>query len=260
MKSIYSIFAVAVFSSFCLQAVERNYSLWPRRPDNVADALALLENGGDPEKAYELALPSIREGGIGGQEARRIVGRVNAGRYLSGKVAWLSEQTVRGGDSLLRLSDRCKCPVDVLIYLNNMTTVTLRAGQKLKVPARVFKMELLLNSREVLVWDGETLVAAYPILQSRGTQNLSGKTVVEGRLAFLDGAQTERMHVSSYVSADKQLVLANGMGRIASSFDGQKEASVICLSREDCNELALLFRKGNEVIISRGEKTSSLAE
>lgn len=257
MKSIYSIFAVAVFSSFCLQATERNYSLWPRRPDNVADALDLLENGGDPEKACALALPSIRAYGIGGQEARRIVGRVNAGRYLSGKGEWLTEQTVRSGDSLLRLADRCKCPIDVLIYLNRMMTVTLRSGQKLKVPSRLFTMEVQPALREILVWDGETLVVAYPILRSRGTKSLSGKTVVEGRIAFLDGAQTERMNVSSYVSADKQLVLANGMGRIASSFDGRKDEPVFCLSREDCNELALFFRKGCEVNIIGDGKDSS---
>lgn len=257
MKSIYSIFVVAVFSSFCLQATERNYSLWPRRPDNVADALDLLGNGGDPERACALALPSIRAYGIGGQEARRIVGRVNAGRYLSGKGDWLTEQTVRSGDSLLRIADRCKCPIDVLIYLNRMTAVTLRAGQKLKAPSKSFKMEVRPDSREILVWDGETLVAAYPILRSRGTQKLSGKTVVEGRLAFLDGAQTERMNVSSYVSADKQLLLANGMGRIASCFEGKKVDPVFCLAREDCNELALFFRKGDEVNVIREVKDSS---
>lgn len=252
MRSIFLIFAAAGFSSFCLQADERNYSLWPQRPAAVSEAVVLLENGEDPEKACRLAQSCLHAYGIGGREARRIVGCVNVRKYLSGNGSWLTEQTVQRGDTLFRLANRLQCPVDVLIYLNHMASTSLRAGQKIKIPARPLLLEIRLDSREVLVWDDETLVAAYPIVSSKGTETLSGSALVESRIAFLQGGRVEPAQIMSYVSADKQIVLSGGKCRIASLPDTSSASAVIHLAREDCNELALLLKKGNKVRILQG--------
>lgn len=256
MKSISLIFAAAACFSSCLQAESANYSLWPRRPEAVTRALELQKQGADEQEILNLVTPHLRGYGIGGKEARKIAGRINAARYLSARRPNMTLYTVRGGDNFFKIADRMKCPVDVLMYLNDtMDPSALKIGQKLRVPALNLTMEIHSDTKEVLVWDGEVLVAAYPIVKESLPQNLPAKTKVLAREAFIDGHPVVRNSVD-FPSADKELVLAGGRLRLtprplpAEGRDGWQ------LAAADATELALLVVPGNEVLLISASRSA----
>ena len=83
MKLISLIIVVAgLFSQSLPLLAADNYSLWPRRPDELEQARQLMseQKGGE---AVLLLQPYVADEGIAGREARQICGRVNVPRYLS---------------------------------------------------------------------------------------------------------------------------------------------------------------------------------
>ena len=83
MRLIFSIFGVVAFCSLFGQvSAADNFSLWPRRPDELEQARRLMQEqkGGE---AVLLLQPFVSDDGIAGREARQICGRVNVPRYLS---------------------------------------------------------------------------------------------------------------------------------------------------------------------------------
>lgn len=256
MKSIFSIFAAAACFSPCQSPAALNYSLWPRRPDEVTRAFELLNKGGDNQEALKLVEPHLKGYGIGGREARKIAGRINAGKYLSGCRSGMGVYTVKSGDNLFRIADRMKCPVDLLMYVNGILEPSaLKIGQKLKAPALSCRMEIRPDTNEILVWDGPVLVACYPVLQVRLPQALPAEERVLTREAFLDGQPVVR-NSPDYASADKELVLAESRMRIASRSLPSGDVG-FQLSAADANELSLLIVPGNKVTVVReGEDVS----
>ncbi len=249
MRSIFLIFAAAVCFSPCLQAGTLEYSLWPRRPEEVARAFALLNEQADEQEILKLLEPHLNGYGIGGREARKIVGRLNAGRYLSGQRPNMEVYTVKSGDNFFRIADRLKCPVDLLMYVNGMLDPSaLKIGQKLKAPPLNYRMEIRPGTKEILVWDRGVLVACYPVLKERLLRPLPASTKVLSRTAFLEGQPVAR-NSSDYASADKELTLADGQVRIASRLPSQTGDSGFQLSAADANELALFIVPGNEVTV-----------
>lgn len=250
MKSIFSIFAVAVCFSPCHSAEALNYSLWPRRPEEVTRAFELLNEGGDEQKALGLVEPHLHGYGIGGREARKIAGRINAGRYLSGRRPRMAVHTVKSGDNLFRIADRMKCPVDVLMYVNGtLEPSALKIGQKLNIPPLNYRMEIRPDTNEIIVWDGDVLVACYPVRMARLPKPLPATGVVLAREAFLDGRPVVR-NSPDYASADKELVLADG-GVCITSRPLPAGAAGFQLAAADANELSLLIVPGNEVVVTR---------
>lgn len=250
MRSIFSIFAAAVCFSPCQSAEALNYSLWPRRPDEVTRAFELLIKGGNEQEALKLVEPHLRGYGIGGREARKIAGRINAGKYLSGCRPGMAVYTVKSGDNLFRIADRMKCPVDLLMYVNGLLEPSaLKIGQKLKAPPLNCRMEIRPDTNEILVWDNSVLIACYPVVQARLLRTLPAQSSVLAREAFLDGQPVVR-NSSDYASADKELVLAEGRARIASRPLSSGDVG-FQLSTADANELALLIVPGNEVTVTR---------
>lgn len=250
MKSIFSIFVAAVCFSPCQSAEAHNYSLWPRRPDDVTRAFELLDQGGEEREALKLLEPHLQGYGIGGREARKIAGRINAGKYLSGHMPGMALYTVKSGDNLFKIADRMKCPVDILMYANGMLEPSaLKIGQKLKVPALNCRMEIRPDTNEIVVWDGSILVACYPVLQARLPGSLPAEGRVLAREAFLDGQPVIR-NSPDYASADKELVLAESRLRIASRPLPSGDVG-LQLSAADANELSLLIVPGNKVTVVR---------
>lgn len=257
MKSIFLIFAATAFFNACLQAETLNYSLWPRRPEAVIRALDLLKQGGDEQEIMKLVTPHLRGYGIGGQEARKIAGRINVARYLSPRRPNMSTYTVRSGDHFYRIADRVKCPVDILMYLNGtMDPSSLKIGQKLNMPSLNLRLEIHSDTKEMLVWDGEELVAAYTILKENTPANLPASTKVQVREASIDGRPVVR-NSADFASADKELVLAAGGLRISSRPMSVPGRGGWQLSAADATELALLIVPGNDVLLVRDGSEAS---
>lgn len=70
--------------AFCAQGVladRENYSLWPRRPEALAEARRLMDRGSLP-KALELLQPLAEQGGVVGKEAKELIGRLRIRQLL----------------------------------------------------------------------------------------------------------------------------------------------------------------------------------
>ena len=255
MKSIYSIFVAGAFYSLLSPAFSaENYSLWPRRPDELEQARRLMQEqkGGE---AVLLLQPFVSDGGIAGREARQICGRVNVPRYLSRMHPGARVYTVRRGDNMARIAATQKCPQDVLMMLNGIVEPSaLRIGQKLVVVPMRLRMEINPLQREVSVWDGQQLVADYPIISMDDiprSRQQTQKTRLAAREGYINGLAVPS-RAAQYAASERVLVLENGMALVG----GQNGRGSICLrmDQKDLNELALMLDCGNEVLVSYPER------
>lgn len=250
MKSIYSIFAAAVFSSLvlCSDAAE-NYSLWPRRPDELEQARRLMQEqkGGE---AVLLLQPFLTDRGIAGREARQICGRVNVPRYLSRMHPGARVYTVRKGDNIARIAAREKCPQDVLMMLNGIVEPSaLRVGQKLVLVPMNLRVEIYPLQREISVWDGNTLVADYPITGMDDIPRVHQKTQqtkVSAREGYLSG-NVVLSRAPQFPASERVIVLSNGMSLVGGA--NSKGNILIHMEQKDLNELAMMLDCGNEVTV-----------
>lgn len=98
--------------------------------------------------------------------------------------------------------------------------------------------------KEVCLYDGTNFVKGYPILSMKdgGKKNL--ETSVKDEQAPVS------IYSKQFPSADKTLVLAAG-GYVIDVSRGAPRSPGFYLSRQDCNELAMLTRAGTKVTILR---------
>lgn len=250
MKSIYSIFvAAALFSVFAPAFSSENYSLWPRRPDELEQARRLMQEqkGGE---AVLLLQPFVADEGIAGREARQICGRVNVPRYLSRMHPGAVVYTVRRGDNMAKIAAQQKCPQDVLMMLNGIVEPSaLKVGQKLVVVPMRLRVEIRPQHREVSVWDGEQLVADYPIhaMDEMPQSRQKSETVkVAAREGYLNGFAVAA-RAPQYPASERVLVLSNGMC-LAAGQNGHGKIK-LHMDQKDLNELVMMLDCGNEVRI-----------
>lgn len=247
MKLIYSILSAAVCcSAFATALAQDNYSLWPRRPEELEQARNLLAQHKWGE-AVHLLQPFVYDSGVAGVEARKMTGRVNVVRYLSRMHPYSSVYTVKRGDTLPKIAALTKCPTDLLMLYNGLVTPSaLKVGQKIVYVEMPLRVEIYPELNELTVWDGDSLVASYKIEAIKGISEdivRNSATTVSSRDAYIQGKKIPPQAAQNAV-ADKSLRLADGV--IVSSFDSSN-ARYIRLSLKDLNELAQLIRVGNEV-------------
>ena len=250
MKSTYSILSVAALFSLVISSMAAdNFSLWPRRPEELEQARQLMaaQKGGE---AVLLLQPFVTDEGIAGREARQICGRVNVPRYLSRMHPGAVVYTVRKGDNIAKISAQQKCPQDVLMLLNGIVEPSaLQVGQKLVVIPMRLRMEIRPLQREISVWDGQQLVADYPISAMDEVPKARQKTEkvkVAAREGYLDGLAV-LPRSPQYPASERVLVLSNGM--LISSGQNGHGGVKLRMDQKDLNELALMLDCGNEVHI-----------
>ena len=251
MKSTYSILSVAVLFSLLLPVpAADNFSLWPRRPEELEQARQLMaaQKGGE---AVLLLQPYVTDEGIAGREARQICGRVNVPRYLSRMHPGAVVYTVRKGDNMAKIAAQQNCPQDVLMMLNGIVEPSaLQVGQKLVVVPMRLRMEIRPLQREISVWDGQQLVADYPITSMdevpRNRQK-SEKVKVAAREGYLNGLAV-LPRSPQYPASERVLVLSNGV--VISSGQNGHGSVKFRMDQKDLNELAMMLDCGNEVLIS----------
>lgn len=248
MRLTYSIFAAAAFCSLSVQVgAADNFSLWPRRPDELEQARRLMQEqkGGE---AVLLLQPFVTDDGIAGREARQICGRVNVPRYLSRLHPAAKVYTVRSGDNMARIAAQQKCPQDVIMMLNGIVEPSsLRVGQKLVLIPMRLRVEIRPIQREVSVWDGQQLVADYPIIgmdEVPAGERRNEVTRVAAREGYINGLAV-LPRSPQYPASERVVVLENGMA-LAGETNGHG-AHVLRLEQKDANELALMLGIGNEV-------------
>ncbi|MBO5683518.1 MAG: LysM peptidoglycan-binding domain-containing protein [Akkermansia sp.] len=255
MKLIYLIFGGAVLYSL-LQPVHSadNFSLWPRRPDELEQARQLMreQKGGE---AVLLLQPYVADEGIAGREARQICGRVNVPRYLSRMHPGAVVYTVRKGDNMARIAATQRCPQDVIMMLNGIVQPSaLQVGQKLVVIPMRLRMEIRPLQREVSVWDGEQLVADYPILGMDDIPVDKRKTAqlkVAAREGYLNGVAVP-LRSPQFAASERALVLSNGMCLVGGG--NGHAGTLLRMEQKDLNELVMMLDCGNDVRVIYPER------
>lgn len=247
MKLMHLILSVAVFCSTCFPLfAQTNYSLWPRRPEELEKARLLLGQQKWGEAAY-LLQPFIFDDGVSGREARKIVSRINIVRYLSRMHPSSSVYVVKPGDTLPKIATQTKCPVDLLMLYNGIVVPSsLKVGQKLVYIDMNLRMEIYPGLSEITVWDGDALVASYPIVSLRGIDKIGEEKEeirVTARESYIQGKKLPRSAAQCIV-ANKQIRLSNGLVIAGPNGAGNK---ILSLAQADINELALLIREDNSV-------------
>ena len=252
MRSISLTSSARVFFSLlaaacCAQGVfadGENYSLWPRRPEALAEARRLMDRGSLPQ-ALELLQPLVEQGGVVGREAKDLIGSLRIRQLLDPNGPDVKKYTVRRGDSWIRMVRKLDCSQAMVMHLNGLMDIpVLHAGDVLKYRPLDFHVVVNVPEKEVCLYDGTNFVKGYPILSMKdgGKKNL--ETSVKDEQAPVS------IYSKKFPSADKTLVLAAG-GYVIDVSRGAPRSPGFYLSRQDCNELAMLTRAGTKVTILR---------
>lgn len=247
MKSTSLIISAAVcFNLMQVQAENENYSLWPRRPEELQQARQLLRENKVAE-ALELLAPFVSAKGIVGREARQICSLVNRARYLSPEHPNMYTYTVQSGDSMEKIALKSECPMDVIMLLNGVTDPSsLRSGQRLRLIKMQLSVQISPEYRELTVWDGDKLVAMFDIISIDNLpSDIAPETTVQERAGGVHGRRVAR-RAPYYPSSDRTLELENGMVITAET---RAQQAVVRLAQKDVNELAMLLHTGAVVRI-----------
>ncbi len=256
MKLISSILSATVCCSGALTLAQENCSLWPRRPAELDQAQRLYAQGNEDEEALALLQPFVNKRGLAGREARRLVGHIRVRQYLSASNPNLRHHTVRRGENLDRIAAAYESSPELLMFINMMTRPSdLKVGQRLNVAPANLRAELHVADRELTLWDGRTLVAAYDVYPSLGSVGDSGKNeeaALTDRRGEINGAHVPRAS-ALFPSSDRVLTFSNGLVLINNKQRAPKK-DYVQMQREDLNELSLLLRGGARLSVVRDEE------
>ncbi len=255
MKLIFSILGATVCCSLFPLAAQENYSLWPRRPDELRQARRLIEDG-HTDTALDLLRPFINKTGLAGREARRLVSSVRTRIYFTPLHPRTRTHTVRRGENIERIASAYRSSPEFIILLNGlMNPSSLRIGQHLRVAPVDLRAEIHLTTREVSMWDGRSLVAVYDMVPSHfDTSEKNTDTSVRSIEGELRGTRIPRSS-ALFACSNKVMHLANGILLRSASFPPSRSTPSIEMHARDLNELSILLGKGCRVSIVTDESS-----
>ena len=237
------ILSVAAFSS-ALAPAQDNYSLWPRRPAEIEQAQHLIHRQ-EYDQALALLTPFVHKAGLTGHESRHLIGAICTRRYLSAQHPRAHTHTVRRGENIERIASANKSSRDLIILVNAMVDPSnLRIGQQLIIIPQDLRAELNLETREISVWDGQSLVAAYDITPSQellpaGSAN--EETTLRDREGEQHGKRIPR-NSAIFPACDRILRLANGI--LITGSESAPKGKTVRMKQRELNELSLLLGAG----------------
>lgn len=257
---MFSISAAKVFFSLLLvvlltpvSAQEINYSLWPQRPPELERAQILLREGKTNE-ACALLDPFLFHPGIIGKDARAIVGPIRLQQWLSPYNPENVPYFVQRGEGLANISKKLRCPIDMMMQLNQSMSTALSQGQKLLYRPMNLELEINLPLKELIVRNGGKFLISYPIKESVYTGSENTITAIKAKQALL-GVGTLSPTSAEYTSANKNLLLSLNKLVIDANSKKKDKAAGFYLATEDINELSLICAPTNSVsIITTAEK------
>lgn len=249
-KACFSLALLICFAAHAFAQDEPNYSLWPQRPAELEKARHLISKG-ELSEAIKQLQPLAAQATIIGKEARDIIGALRIQQILDPKSASIQKYTVRRGDSWIRMIKRMNCSQALVMQLNGLMDVpSLKPGETYLYQKLDIRIVINTLDKELRLYEDDNFVCAYPILAMKDT----GKRNFETKLKAEQCSAT--IYQKHYASTDKTLVLAAGGYIIDKHKSGTIYTPGFYLSRQHCNEIAMLVRPGASVYIIR-EKNSS---
>ena len=185
--------------------------------------------------------------GVVGKEAKELIGRLRIRQLLDPNGPDVKKYTVRKGDSWIRMVRKLGCSQAMVVHLNGLMDIpALHAGDVFKYRPLDFHVVVNVPEKEICLYDGTDFVKGYPILSMKDGGKKNVETTVKDEQAPVS------IYSRQFPSADKTLVLAAG-GYVIDAARGTPRSPGFYLSRQDCNELAMLTRPGTKVTILRGK-------
>ena len=191
--------------------------------------------------------PLAEQGGVVGKEAKELIGRLRIRQLLDPNGPDVKKYTVRKGDSWIRMVRKLGCSQAMVVHLNGLMDIpALHTGDVFKYRPLDFHVVVNVPEKEICLYDGTDFVKGYPILSMKDGGKKNVETTVKDEQAPVS------IYSRQFPSADKTLVLAAG-GYVIDAARGTPRSPGFYLSRQDCNELAMLTRPGTKVTILRGK-------
>lgn len=242
-KGCCSLLAAVCCAQAALAAGE-NYSLWPRRPEALAEARRLMERG-SLSPALDLLQPLVKQDGVVGREAKDLIGSLRIRQVLDPNSPDVKRHVVKKGEAWTRMVKKLDCSQALMMHLNGLMDIpSLQPGDVFKYRPLDFRIVVHVPDREVCLYEGENFVKAYPILEVKDTGRKNVETVVKDEQASVT------IYDRRYPAADKTLLLAAG-GYVIDAKKEAPRAPGFYLNRQDCNELSMLTKAGTKVDIIR---------
>ncbi|WP_018969436.1 LysM peptidoglycan-binding domain-containing protein [Rubritalea marina] len=184
-------------------------------------------------------------------DARRIIGEMNLDSLFDANNEQIQEYTVQKGDSYYKIVNQHEMSLDFLMFINQLHRVDrLYPGQKLKVMAQEYRMQVDVKRGILSIWDGVSFVKGYSIqshtLPQREADVSTELLAVEGHLA----GKRIKGPGSSYRDSSKVLILNSPQVEVRAVGDDALAAEqTIFMKRADIEELSVLLRSSNSVEI-----------
>jgi len=186
-------------------------------------------------------------------DARRILGELNMDQLMSpNNMRGKSVYTVQKGDSLSRIASKNRTTVEAIMALNAlMNPQRIQPQQELVVMPLTFRILINVKQKRVVVYNQETYVKEYPILDLLYPSKQSRTATSVARTVAYEGASLYNRISPYYRENPKMLTLKHGnlVIRAVKHPDEPDLGKGFFLSSSDMEELNLLVKSGTPVEI-----------
>ncbi len=232
------------------------------RPDlldqPLGRALTMIRDGA-MEDALALLQPLVAQAHTSRRfdELKSVVGELNLFLFLSpspgpGKINY----TVVSGDSISKISAKFKAPADLLMRVNNLTTIDLRVGQQLVVPVGEFSAVILPARKSLILFRGLDFFKEYTLSSAKPPAGIKPgeKLKVTDKIAWRKSARVAFGNPEYHGSARWISLSAAGATiyshQAADTSDVAPPATGFALEPADMNELFLFLPRDAVVQIN----------
>ncbi len=236
MKLIFLICAAAVCSS--LLHAQGQTSQWPQRPAALEEA-RLLSHEGLYDEALKLLTPHLALEGVVGKEVRSLYTSLNMRRYMNREHPRASIYEVVSGDHLNRIAEKQATTTTMLMLMNGIVDPSrLRVGQKLVVLSLPLVIAIHEEQQELVLWDGDVMLASYPIVKTDGESLGDGAMLTVRQLHSYRGRSRVPKSSQLYQTGDKIVELDDGVFIAGNQVLGGAK-TVYRLPQQQLNEWAI---------------------
>lgn len=217
--------------------------------EKATELLALAKHAEAREKLANIV--SSYPGSAAAPRARKILTEMNLDEILSSAHREGKQMvTVKRGDSFLAIAARNQTTLEFIEHLNSMQEMrALHPGEELLVASLNYRLILEPKKKSVSLWAGENFVAEWPALEMSAISPTHKPVRISAKPVYADGKHVTAQS-SHYRMGEKTIQIA-GAGLWIRSWNGkgEKTAAAVLLSPADMEDLFLLTRVGNEVMI-----------
>jgi LysM repeat protein len=188
------------------------------------------------------------------------LGELNSTLFFSKENPQFTAYSVRSGDTLTRISTQKNVPMELLVYLNGLTSNRLKIGQPLRILSGTFSLSVIQKSRRVVLLRDGKFFRSYPAIEWNGKEKNAAPTAhpkqagkIGEKLAFKDGTPV-RPDETAYFEADHQILLTVPVRAIYTHRIGpdgktspRPPGGGFGLAPAHMSEISVLLRRGNAV-------------